>query len=339
MDSGWVVDDNSPATFTDGTAIRRLYLNASGNFPEGWGYVVMGGLSGDVVRMQDAYLRHYAENHIEIRLGQHRRHVGLESESSNTNLIFLERSGMINAFRPRRGIGISAYPHGDGWGGSFGLFNGNLGGQNPGSDGVALDTRFFVYPLDHLHLGANFSLTTLNETQQRFAARAESFRPEESFINTGLVRNLSGYATSGLEATYQGKNWTVMGEWQHQDLERDVEPHAAFSGGYLTAHYSLTGEMRTMDKRVGGYGALMPRHPVSKGGIGAWEMALRRSYLDMSDADIRGGRLDSTTLGLNWHPERNLKLMLNYGWHQTDAESRFPSADPQFVLMRMQITY
>jgi len=65
--------------FTDGEVIRRLWAGGSGKLGGDWTYSVIGGQSGDVTAIQDAWLRH--ENW--LILGQHKEHDGLESAASN----------------------------------------------------------------------------------------------------------------------------------------------------------------------------------------------------------------------------------------------------------------
>jgi len=36
-------------------------------------------------------------------------------------------------------------------------------------------------------------------------------------------------------------------------------------------------------------------------GKGAWEIAARASFIDLTDANIQGGRLHDYTIGLNWY--------------------------------------
>ncbi len=341
MDGGWVVKDDSPYVFTRGTAIRRVWLGATGNLGDGWSYTAMGGFSAEVVRLQDAFLHYQPSDSLGIRIGQQKLHSGFESEFSNNNLIFMDRASMTAAFRPRRAMGISFMPSGDGWGAALGIFSGNLGGQSPAGGAAMIEGRFFISPLEeHLHLGVNVNLASPDEAGVRIASRAEAFRPEENLVNTGFMAGVKEMATSGLEAVYTQGRGAIMAEWQQSSLKREFSSaETTLQGGYIAAVWSLTGESRAYNKQTGTLGVLLPESPITAGGMGAWEVALRRSYLDLTDGIVRGGRLDSTTLGLNWYPEDNLKFMANYQWHQNDALSRFPRSDPQFFLVRAQLTF
>ena len=48
------------------------------------------------------------------------------------------------------------------------------------------------------------------------------------------------------------------------------------------------------------------------GGCGAWELATRWPQLDLNDENIRGGRLNNLTFGINWYLNRFTKFQLNY---------------------------
>jgi phosphate-selective porin OprO/OprP len=61
--------------------------------------------------------------------------------------------------------------------------------------------------------------------------------------------------------------------------------------------------------------------------------------VDLNDTNIQGGRMDSTTAGVNWYPNNHLKFMLNYSLHQLDRHAAYPDSNPQFLLLRMQATY
>jgi phosphate-selective porin OprO/OprP len=107
-----------------------------------------------------------------------------------------------------------------------------------------------------------------------------------------------------------------------------------FDGGYLQLAYTLTGENRAYDKRLGRLNTQYfgPQGPFTNAwfvrdengrldwGWGAWEIAARLSYLDLNAAvnngkainRIQGGKMDGMTVGLNWYLNNNLKLMFDY---------------------------
>jgi phosphate-selective porin OprO/OprP len=104
-----------------------------------------------------------------------------------------------------------------------------------------------------------------------------------------------------------------------------------FQGGYVTLSYFLTGENRGYDTRLGrmasNYIQGGPRTPfwLVRGadggldrGLGAWELAVRASYLDLNDGPIQGGMLWGCSAGVNWYLTNNLKVQFDYQWNRRD---------------------
>ena len=103
-----------------------------------------------------------------------------------------------------------------------------------------------------------------------------------------------------------------------------------FCGGYLQLAYTLTGENRAYDRRMGTlareyYGKRGPFSPAflvldADGHLcsswGAWEVAARWSYVDLNDGigltSIRGGALQGFTLALNWYLNNNFNVMMDW---------------------------
>ena len=71
--------------------------------------------------------------------------------------------------------------------------------------------------------------------------------------------------------------------------------------------YILTGEHRRYRKAVGAFGRVIPEHST-----GAWELALRYSYLDLDSGSVEGGTLHSATAGLNWYTSFYSRVMFNF---------------------------
>jgi phosphate-selective porin OprO/OprP len=131
-----------------------------------------------------------------------------------------------------------------------------------------------------------------------------------------------------------------------------------FQGGYLQLAYTLTGENRSYDKRLG---RLDTYYFGRKGNfsnawlvrdedghlnwsMGAWELAARYSFVDLNDGvgpnRIQGGMLDGVTLGLNWYLNDNLKFQFDYVYnHRYDVPTGTNPGWTRGLGMRMQFMY
>ncbi len=107
-----------------------------------------------------------------------------------------------------------------------------------------------------------------------------------------------------------------------------------FNGGYIQLAYTLTGENRAYDKRIGTlareyFGKPGPHENFwlvrdDNGclfwGRGAWEIAARYSYTDLNSGigpttRIQGGIMDGVSLGLNWYLNTNLSVMFDWAYN------------------------
>ena len=89
---------------------------------------------------------------------------------------------------------------------------------------------------------------------------------------------------------------------------------------YVMASYFLTGEHRPYNRSDGHYDRPKPKKNFLQGGWGAFEVALRFSMIDLTDAAAvnpgMGGKEKNITVGLNWYLNPNTRMILNYvhGW-------------------------
>ncbi len=95
--------------------------------------------------------------------------------------------------------------------------------------------------------------------------------------------------------------------WDVSDPDGDADLNAwAFDVGWF-----FTGE--SMKYKAGAFSGIKPKAPIGKGGWGAWQIAARLENMDLTDGNIIGGEADVFTVGLNWYPTSNTRLMANYG--------------------------
>lgn len=97
-----------------------------------------------------------------------------------------------------------------------------------------------------------------------------------------------------------------------------------YDGGYLQLSYFLTGENRGYDRRLGREATNYVVGPYTNawlvrnedggwsGGWGAWEAAVRYSYLNLNDGPVHGGIMEGWELGLNWYLNPALKIQFEY---------------------------
>ncbi|MBN2577501.1 MAG: hypothetical protein JXB10_00730 [Pirellulales bacterium] len=115
--------------------------------------------------------------------------------------------------------------------------------------------------------------------------------------------------------------FSMQTEYEWVWLSRSEHADPTFDGGYVSFSYVLTGENRQYDRQRGEFKGITPfenffRVRAEDGGIytgrGAWEVAYRISYLNLTDAGVRGGRVTDHTLGLNWYLSPATRMMFNY---------------------------
>ncbi|MBW1744353.1 MAG: porin, partial [Deltaproteobacteria bacterium] len=96
------------------------------------------------------------------------------------------------------------------------------------------------------------------------------------------------------------------------DAEARDDPN--FWGYYAYVSWFITGEHRGYNKALGVFADVAPQHQFRplKGEWGAWELALRHSYVDLNDGNVDGGRESNFTAGLNWYHSLKTRVMFNY---------------------------
>ncbi len=157
----------------------------------------------------------------------------------------------------------------------------------------------------------------------------------------------------GFEGGANFENFYVGGEWYNFGVDRDLDfyrrsataPQFAalrpdgnpeFSGWYVDASWVITGESRvyqtTSDKNeMAAWQAPNVINAFSLNGDswGAWELAARYSNMDLNWNEgskgtavpvggIRGGEQKVITLGLNWYPNKNVRMVLDWGMVDVD---------------------
>jgi phosphate-selective porin OprO/OprP len=349
VDAAGYLNDNSD--LNSGSEIRRARLEMLGTVWRDWDFKLQydfteAGPEG----FRDAYIRYtgfkdYGVNGITV--GQFKEPFSLEELTSSNYISFMERA-LPNVFVPKRarGIGVNG-TYADVLTAAAGFFGEGVDSDDfdndDESEGYGGSGRVTFAPIHTptrvVHVGGSASWRTPDEAAMvRFRQRPESHVTDVRLVDTDVFE-ADDFASYGAEAAVVYGPLSLQGEFigTSVDRQRFDTPDVGFSGWYVFGSWFLTGESRPYEFDTGVFGNLKPKSVVGKGGIGAWELLARYSSLDLSDGVIDGGEEKDVTLGLNWYPNSNLRLLLNYIWVADVDGGPFDGARPSVAQARAQV--
>lgn len=305
-----------------------------------------------------------------VRVGQWKQPFGLETVSSFRYTTMMERAGVFQAFVPFRHIGVGFYDYSEDlnrtWAASYfrtgqDQFGGSLSTEGGnGFSGRITDLLWYegCKGEDYLHFGAGYYFNAPPNDAIRFRSIPEIFvgefvssglgtsgQPTPSlangtpfFVDTGTVTSVNSVHTFGLEGLWVRGPWSLQTEGMAAVVDPSINPTSLLSGGYGTVGYFLTGEHRPYDRKSGAVDRVIPNQNFAKGGgPGAWEVAGRWSYLDVTDESIQGGTMQNLTIGLNWYTNPYCKFAFNYihSWSESPDFIGMGASGPTFNSARL----
>ncbi|RME90291.1 MAG: porin [Verrucomicrobia bacterium] len=322
-ESGGVAPVDAEAEF------RRVRLYTSGKFNPDFpvAYKLQVDFAGSDVAFKDVYLD-LPETPVVggVKLGHFKEPMGLNELTSSKYITFMERATPVEAFAPSRNLGVAV---GDAVGqermtwslGAFTDVRMEAGDHDATLSGdYRITGRLTALPwYDEasggarlLHVGLSGSFVDPENDTVRYRSRPEAHLAPR-LVDTGGIAADHSYLL-GAEAALVLGPLSLQGEYLQSWVETPAGRDPSFFGAYGQVSYFLTGEHRVYDRGKAEFGRVKPKANFSPhgGGWGAWEAAVRYSYLDLNDAGVNGGRLSDVSAGLNWYLNPNMRIMFNY---------------------------
>ncbi len=276
-----------------------------------------------------------------VRVGQWRQPFGLDELTSVRELTFFERPTMF-ALAPFRQTGIGFANHSSDervtWATSVYGFPTDFFGDHVGDSGFGTAARLTELLIDEcdgrriFHAGAGHVWTHPGATGSFYRNVPEYGGPFGGangtvgsvpfFVNTGTLSDPNAHIINlELAGVSHSLHWQGEARYAFVDVNDTV---VTLPSAYAQVGYLLTGEVRPYNKANATLGRIKPLRPFGdRGGLGAWEIAARYSYIDLNPAEIVaqvppvgqpafGGRLNDTTLGLNWYLNDRTKFQFQY---------------------------
>lgn len=359
-DSAWFGDEKG--MLGNGTEIRRARLFIAGTVWNDWHYKGDYDFAGDATSIKDAYIRYSGLKNIlgipfNATVGNFKEPFGLEELTSSKYITFMERALPVDAFAPGRNLGFAINSYGKllagAWTAAAGVFGTDIDDPSGGNDeGYGLVGRFSLAPIAEktrvIHIGGAIEHRQLKDkfdTGDRFQVRTlpEAHTADERLVSATLLTATADDTRFEGDVTLYGGEFagvwgrlSVQSEYILADYDIDDGPSADFDGWYAYASWFVTGESRYYDAKKGAFGRVKPIGIVGKGGLGAWELASRFSYINLNDGDIKGGRENNWTFGLNWYATPTVRFMANYILADADGGENF---DPDIFQLRAQVDF
>lgn len=322
-DSGWIQRDGdikgvAGESNTD-AEFRAARLGASGTIYDDFLYKIEMDFVGGDADFKDVYL---GMTHIPylgtLKVGHFKEPFSLEELTSSRFITFMERA-LPNALAPGRNLGIavnsSAFDERVTW--AAGIFRdaddfGTVTANDYDATARITGLPWYKDKDKLLHLGAAYSFRQSDVTLQ-YRQRPENHM-ETYYVNTGVM-NIDFNNLFGYEAALLYGPFSLQGEYIHSIVNQmDGASNSYFQGMYGQASYFLTGEHRNYKKSSGAFDRVKPKKNFSLKDktFGAWELAGRYSYLDLSEDRISGRIMQDASVGINWYLNPNMRIMGNF---------------------------
>jgi phosphate-selective porin OprO and OprP len=260
-----------------------------------------------------------------VTIGKQKEGVGLEMQANARDIDFMELSTMSTAFTffasHIAGVRFSGTAAGERVTWSAGWFNNWLDDELSFSEsGQIFAGRVSGSPIltgggrRLLHLGLSAVYREAPNGTLKSRSIPEVYEAPD-FVDTGAFP--ADHATSlGAELAAVEGPFTVSAEYTATPVSSPQTGNPDFSGFYVVASWSLTGETRPYDRTSGTFGRILPSAPFSfkHGGPGAWVVAARYSSIDLTSGSIDGGQFDRWSGALSWYPNQRWRFEFNYGY-------------------------
>ena len=282
-----------------------------------------------------------------ITVGNIQTPFSLEDITSGRDVTFMEEAAPTHAFAPGTKPGVvvggPVLDQRATW--RLGLFSGSSNEQLGNLSGLAtVIGRVTWLPVDRegdgsrdlVHLGVSGSVSAGSQQQPvRYQARPEAHLAP-FLVDTGDIDASSAFQV-GLEAAVVRGPFSLQTEFFSSFEEEKGGGTLAFNGVYVYGSWFVTGESRPYDRTTGVFTRVRPRRDLSLsgGGLGALELGLRYSHVDLNDGPVRGGIMDLGTAGLTWYWNANVKMKVNYitgGVHGASQNGRLRIFEARFEL-------
>ncbi|HYG27032.1 MAG TPA: porin [Caulobacteraceae bacterium] len=323
--------------------LRTARVGVEGTWNQDWAYKAELSLVGGNAAWEDLVLEYKASDMTSLMVGNFKT-VGFENVSSSRYTTFMERGPIENVLGIGRVMTAQAKMNGANWTAAVFVHGDSVNASDPAagaSEQVAFGGRGTLAPINtdtskvHLGLWAR-KRDHADQSLYSYSVRANTAYGTQH-LSSGGVGDTD--TQIGAEALWIWNSVSVQGEYANFDVDRATGADPSGKAYYLSASWFPTGEMRNLDVRKGELGRTKILRPVTAGGIGAIELAVRYDNVDMTEFGAGGGEYVGYTGGATWYPFPYVRFMANYTQGQYGLNAANADVDVNTLQFRAQFDF
>ncbi|HYC97563.1 OprO/OprP family phosphate-selective porin [Brevundimonas sp.] len=327
--------------------IRTARIGVQGTWTDQWSYVAEASIANGEANWEDLLLEYSLAEHTAITVGNFKS-LSLENLTSSRYTTFMERGAFNDLIDVGRVMTLAARTGGDNWSIAGGVHGDSVNDPSTGGDeqrGAFLRAHLAPIVTDDmkLHLGVWARDRDRNDDAAfRYRVRNNT-NFGDRYTDAGSSPLGAGESDTavGVEAAAVWRSVSVQGEWATIDADLTGGGSAGATGYYVFASFFPTGEQRKYDAAAGEFGRVSIRNPLTKGGIGAVELAVRYDAADLTEfaGVAAAGEYSAVTLGATWYPFPYVRFMANYTDSKNEAQVAASDVDVQTLQVRAQFDF
>jgi len=332
---------------------RQIFLGVEGKLNSYFAYKVEGGAAnGGAWGWDDAVIEFKPSEPVSILAGNVKV-AGLENLTSTRFTTFMDRGPYGDFGVDSYLLGVVGKFSGYNYSMSLGVQGGSLNSSDVNIAGADSKERLTVtarghYALlntdtDKLHLGLSYRYRNRgDESLFAYTGRTNTAYSNTTFYTTGGIGNRD--KTLAVEGAWVHGPLSIQAEYSNIDVTRAgaAGGDPKIKVGYAFVSFWPTGETRNYDAAAGEFKRPKIQNPVTAGGFGGVELALRYDLADTTDAyktlktkpaTSQAGEYTGWTVGLNYYPTSYVRVMANY----TDGKVDNYGPNTDFDLKQFQL--
>ena len=333
----------------NGMNLRRTRFAVKAQLDKNWYGELDTDWTSGTPELKDAYLAFTGVEGLEIKAGNFKENFSIQRNTTSRYLMFMERA-MVTYLAPSRHLGINARYSKDWFWASAGVFGPELssseeqvamedGNKDFGyNEGLSYTGKIVFRPLhksttSSLHIGGAVSYREPKLTSTdgyyvgRYSSRNSTSINRKKYLDTDDVKGLDHELAWTVELAGHWKQLryetAYIARGMYLDQKVNPLPTQWAEGWYAQASWLLFGGTQNYDADGAKYTRTTSEHK-----WGNLEIAFRYEYADFNtgklfsnkkaDTNIFGGSGQAYTVGLNYYPTKNVKIVLNWQYNDND---------------------